>query len=35
MKGRRTIWGDRHEVRAALYVATVVAIRHNPILRTS
>jgi transposase len=32
-KGRRTIWGGRHQVRAVLYMATLVAIRHNPTLR--
>jgi transposase len=32
MKGRRTIWGGRHQVRAVLYMAALVAIRHNPVL---
>ena len=34
MKGRRTIWGGRHQVRAVLYMAAVVAVRHHPALRT-
>jgi transposase len=33
MKGRRTIWGGRHQVRATLYMAALVAVRHNPGLR--
>jgi transposase len=33
MKGRRTIWGGRHQVRAVLYMAALVAVRHNPALR--
>ena len=31
--GRRQTWGGRHEVRAALYMAALSAVRHNPILR--
>ena len=34
MKGRRTIWGGRAPVRAVLYMAALVAVRHNPVLRT-
>ena len=34
MRGRRTIWGGRKSVRAALYMATLVATRHNPTIRT-
>lgn len=30
-RGRRTIWGGRAAVRAALYMAAVVASRHNPV----
>ncbi len=30
MKGRRTIWGGRAPVRTGLYMATLVATRHNP-----
>jgi transposase len=33
MKGRRTIWGGRAPVRRALYMATLVATRHNPQIR--
>jgi transposase len=33
MKGRRTIWGGRAQVRAVLYMAALVAVRHNPRLR--
>lgn len=33
MKGRRTIWGGRKPVRTALYMATLVATRHNPTIR--
>lgn len=29
MKGRRQIWGGRKEVRNALYMSTLTAIRHN------
>lgn len=31
--GRRQIWGGRTVVRNALYMAAVVAVRHNPVLR--
>lgn len=30
LRGRRTIWGGRAQVRAALYMAALVAARHNP-----
>ena len=33
MKGSRTIWGGRPQVRAVLYMAALVAVRHNPALR--
>jgi transposase len=33
LKGRRTIWGGRHQVRAVLYMAALVAVHHNPALR--
>lgn len=33
LRGRRTVWGGRAPVRAALYMATLVASRHNPRLR--
>jgi transposase len=32
MRGRRTVWGGRPGVRAALYMATVTAIRCNPLV---
>jgi transposase len=34
MRGQRTIWGGRADVRRTLYMATLVGVRHNPILRT-
>jgi transposase len=33
-KGRRMIWGGRAAVRAALYMGTLVATRHNPVIRS-
>lgn len=33
-RGKRKIQGGRVEVRAPLYMATLVAIRHNPVIRT-
>lgn len=33
MRGRRTIWGGRASVRATLYMAALVASRHNPVLK--
>ncbi len=33
-RGRRVIWGGRAPVRASLYMATVVAVRWNPVLKT-
>lgn len=32
-RGRRTIWGGRASVRAVLYMSTLVATRHNPVIR--
>jgi transposase len=32
-RGKRTILGGRAEVRRVLYMATVVAIQHNPVVR--
>lgn len=32
-RGRRFCWGGRAEVRAALYMAALVASRHNPVIR--
>lgn len=34
LRGRRAIWGGRAPVRAALYMAALVATRCNPTLRT-
>jgi len=34
LRGRRTVWGGRSAVRRALYMATLVAVRHNARLRT-
>jgi transposase len=33
MRGRRAIWGGRGHIRAVLYMATLVAARHNPVIR--
>lgn len=33
LRGRRAVWGGRSRLRAALYMGTLVATRHNPILR--
>jgi len=33
LKGRRTIWGGRASVRTALFMATLVATRFNPVIR--
>lgn len=32
-KGKRHIWGGRADVRAVVYMAALVAIRHNPVIR--
>lgn len=34
LKGKRTVWGGRRDVRAALYMASLVASRHNPVIRS-
>ncbi len=34
LRGKRTVWGGRAPLRAALYMATLVATRHNPLIRT-
>ena len=31
-KGKRSIWGGRADVRSTLYMATLSAIRHNPVI---
>lgn len=33
LRGRRRVWGGRAHVRAALYMATLAATRHNPAIR--
>lgn len=33
MRGKRTIYGGRKNVRTLLYMPTVSAIRHNPVIR--
>ncbi|MGH7412086.1 MAG: IS110 family transposase, partial [Candidatus Methylomirabilis sp.] len=33
-RGRRTVWGGRGHVRAALYMSALVGVRHNHVLRT-
>ena len=34
LRGRRAIWGGRAPVRTALYMATLVATRWNPVIRS-
>ena len=33
MRGQRCIWGGRADVRRTLYMATLVAVRYNPVLK--
>jgi transposase len=33
MKGKRSVWGGRASVRTALYMATLVSTRYNPVIR--
>ena len=33
-RGSRAIWGGRRQVRAALYMAALVGVRHNSVLRS-
>ena len=33
MRGKRTVWGGRAPVRAALYMAALSASQHNPVIR--
>lgn len=35
LKGRRAVWGGRSGVRTALYMATLSAIRFNPVLKST
>lgn len=32
-RGKRSIWGGRADVRSSLYMATLSAVRHNPLLK--
>ena len=34
LRGRRTVWGGRAQVRAVLYMGAMVAGRFNPVIRT-
>ncbi len=34
MRGQRSIWGGRADVRRTLYMAALVGVRHNPVLKT-
>jgi transposase len=34
-RGRRTLWGGRATVRTALYMATLVATKWNPVIQTA
>jgi len=33
-RGKRSVWGGRASVRGVLYMATLVATRHNPVIRS-
>jgi len=33
-RGKRSVWGGRAQLRAVLYMATLSAIQHNPVIRT-
>jgi transposase len=33
VRGKRAVWGGRAHVRAVLYMSTLAAVRHNPILK--
>ncbi len=33
MRGKRSVWGGRARVRAALYMSALVGSRHNPVIR--
>jgi transposase len=35
MRGQRAIWGGRADVRRTLYMATLVAVRHSPVFKSS
>jgi transposase len=33
LRGTRVVWGGRAHVRAVLYMSTLSAVRHNPVLK--
>ena len=33
LRGKRSVWGGRAKARATLYMATLTASRHNPVIR--
>lgn len=33
LRGKRTVWGGRAQIRATLYMAALVAARYNPVIR--
>ena len=33
LRGKRVVWGGRSQVRAVLYMATLVATRYNPVIK--
>jgi transposase len=33
LRGRRSVWGGRADVRAALYMGALVAVRRNPVVK--
>jgi transposase len=33
LRGKRVVWGGRAHVRAVLYMSTLSAVRHNPVLK--
>ena len=33
LRGTRTVWGGRAQVRTTLYMSTLVAVRYNPVLK--
>lgn len=33
MRGKRAVWGGRAAIRSVLYMATVVSITHNPVIK--
>jgi transposase len=33
LRGKRAVWGGRAHVRAVVYMSTLAAVRHNPVLK--